>query len=101
MEQWCYTQKTGFYFYGSDIDLLKSEFKILPNTIKKYEAEIGSTYYNGIFRRRFRTYKIVFSETFKLTVLCVKILYWNTKTPIYMRRVLKSSRYSVLVTRTS
>jgi hypothetical protein len=61
MEQWCYTQKTGFYFYGSDIDLLKSEFKILPNTIKKYEAEIGSTYYNGIFRRRFRTYKIVFS----------------------------------------
>jgi hypothetical protein len=60
MEQWCYTQKTGFFFYfepvlplanfyGSDIDLLKSEFKIFSNV--KSENDISITQFRDESRR--------------------------------------------------
>lgn len=61
-------------FYNSDINLLKSELNILPNTIKIYEAENGIKISSIMdFLDLLKNYKIAFSQTYKLVVICVTI----------------------------
>lgn len=61
-------------FYGSDLELLKSEFNILPHTIKSYELENGIKISSIIeFLDMLNKYNIAFSKTFKLTVISLTI----------------------------
>jgi len=56
--------------YGIDLDLFQSELRILPNTLKRYEAENKTKIKSVVaFVDLLRTYKMCFQETYKLGVI--------------------------------
>lgn len=60
--------------YNSDLELLQSELKILPSTIKKYEVENKIKIENIMqFVDMVEKYKLAFSETYKLTLISITI----------------------------
>ena len=60
--------------YGSDTEMLKSELKILPTTIKKYELSNNIKISNLLnLLDLLEKYKLVFCETYNLVVIAVTI----------------------------